>query len=209
MVRQWWQFVDRTASARAAERHIRPIRLETELPVRPWKPVKIMRLSERRLAIKPALGRELGKCTTLGYPQHLIDQPARAHVVAGGPGAKTSGEGADQLVIVAAFPGRFNQFGSKNEILVPASPIAIVVLEKRRRRKHNVRHLRCLRLELLMDADEQILASEALLDLVLVGRNRNRIGVLDDQRLNGTTALQRLALAGEDRADARLVKHTD
>src|SRR5215510_12063378 len=207
VIRQRRHLVDWTASTRAAERHIWPIWFETEFSVRPGKSVKIMRLTEGRLAIEPAGGAEVRKCAALGNPQHLIDQLPRAHLESTVLRTKAFGERANHFMIVAAFPGRLDQFRPKNEILVPASAINIVVLEEGRCRKHHVCHLSCLRHELLMNADEEILASKALLDLVLVGRNRDRIGVLDDQRLNGTTALQRLSLAGQDPADARLVKH--
>src|SRR5262245_61071855 len=205
-----WQrrhLVDRTTSVRATERHVRPIGLETKSPVRPRKSVKVMRLAEGRLAIEPTIGGEFGKRSTLGYPQHLVDQVARAHLESTVVGTKAFGECANHLMIVAAFARRLDQFGSENEILVSASAINIVVLEEGRRRERHICHLAWLRHELLMNADEQILASKALLDPVLIGRNRDRIGVLDDQRLNGTTALQRLLLAGQDPADARLVKH--
>src|SRR5215510_1666925 len=205
-----WQrrhLVDRTAFARATEGHIRPIRLETKSCVRPRKTVKIMRLAERRLAIEPAIGGELGKRSTLGYPQHLIDQVARTHRESTVVSAKAFGEGANHFVIVAAFTRRLDQFGPENEILVPASAINIVVLEEGRRRKNHICHQSRLRHELLMTADEQILAGKAFLDLALIGRDRDRIGVLDDQRLNGTTTLQRLSLAGQNPADPRLIKH--
>src|SRR5262249_10440310 len=112
-------------------------------------------------------------------------------------------------MIVAAFPWRFDQFGPENEILVPTTAINIVVLEKRRRRVPYIGGVRCLRHELLVYTAEEILASDSLLALVLVGRNRDRIGVLDDQRLNGGAALQRFAFAGQDRSDPRLVEHAD
>src|ERR1044072_5929321 len=85
-------FVDWTASVRATEWHVRPIRLETKSPVRPRKSVKIMRLAEGRLAIEPAVGRELGERSTLGYPQHLIDQVARTHLESAVPRTKAFGE---------------------------------------------------------------------------------------------------------------------
>src|SRR5512132_3756645 len=179
VIRQRRHLVDRAASARTTERHVRPIRFETKSPVRPWKSVKIMRLAEWRLAIKPAIGGELGERSTFGYPQHLIDQVARAHLESMVVGPKAFGERANHFVIVAAFTRRLDQFGPENEILVPASAINIVVLEEGRRRKYHICHLSRLGHELLMNADEQILAGKAFLDLVLIWRNRHRIGVLD------------------------------
>ena len=97
-------------------------------------------------------------------------------------GAEALGQRANHLVIVAAFARRLDQLGAEDEVLVAAAAIDIVVLKKGGRRQHHVRHLRGLGHELLVDADEQIVARKAALDLVLVGRNRHRIGVLDDQR---------------------------
>ena len=88
-----------------------------------------------------------------------------------------------------------------------AAAIDVVVLEERRRRQHDVGHLRRLGHELLVHAGEQIVAGKAVLDLVLIGRNRHRVGVLDDHRRDRRAAVQRLAVAGQDRADARLIEH--
>ena len=50
-----------------------------------------------------------------------------------------------------------------------AAPVDIVVLEKRCRRQHDVGHLRRLGHELLVHADEQILARKPALHLCLIG----------------------------------------
>ena len=57
-----------------------------------------------------------------------------------------------------------------------------------------------------MHADEQVFAGEAAPDLLLMGRNRERIGVLDQHRLDRRTVLQRVRFARQDGADARLVE---
>src|SRR4029079_12081603 len=73
--------------------------------------------------------------------------------------------------------------------------------------QHHVRHERRLGHELLMDTDEQIVPREPLLDPVLVGRHRHRIGVLNDERADGATALQNFAFAGQDCTNAGLIEH--
>ena len=131
-----------------------------------------MRLPERRLAVDPAVGFEFGQRAALGHPQHLVDQFARAHVKAAMRGAETLGQAGDHLVIGAAFARRLDQLRPEDEILVAAAAIDVVVLEEGRRRQHDVGHLRRLGHELFVHADEQIVAGKALLDLVLIGRNR-------------------------------------
>ena len=88
-----------------------------------------------------------------------------------------------------------------------AAAINIVMLKESGRWQHHVRHQCRLGHELFVHTDEQIIACEAALDLVLVGRNRHRIGVLDDKRMNLPAALQHFALAGQNCTDARLVEH--
>ena len=57
-----------------------------------------------------------------------------------------------------------------------------------------------------MHADEQVLARKAAPHLLLIGRDHHRIGVLDQHRLDRAAALQRLGLAGQHGADARLIE---
>ena len=116
---------------------------------------------------------------------------------------------ADHLVIGAAFARRLDQLRPEDDVLMAAAAIDVVVLEEHRRRQHDVGHLRRLGHELLVHADEQVVARKAALDLRLVGRDRHRIGVLDEQRVDRRPALQGLAVAGQNRADARLVEHAD
>ena len=88
-----------------------------------------------------------------------------------------------------------------------ATAIDVVMFQECRRRQHDVGHLGRFGHELLVHADEQVLARKALLDLGLVGADRERIGVLHDHRRHRRPAPQRLGIAGQDRADARLVEH--
>ena len=59
--------------------------------------------------------------------------------------------------------------------------------------------------------DEQVLARKAAPHLFLIGRDHQRVGVLDQHGLDRAAAGQRLALAGQHGADAALVQpaHAD
>jgi hypothetical protein len=83
------------------------------------------------------------------------------------------------------------------------------VLDEHGRRQDDIGRFRGVGHELLVYADEQIVAGKAALDGVLIGRDRNRIGILNEHRGHRRAAEQRFAVAGEDRTDARLVEHAD
>ncbi len=86
-------------------------------------------------------------------------------------------------------------------------PIDVVMLHEHGCRQHNIGHSSSLGHELLVHADEQIVARKAALDRILIGRDRDRIGVLDQQRRHRRPAEQRVRLAFQDCADARLIEH--
>ena len=65
-----------------------------------------------------------------------------------------------------------------------AALIDVVVLEKHGRRQDHVGHAGGLGHELLVHAHEQVLARKAALDAILLGRDRDRVGVLDQERGN-------------------------
>ena len=115
-----------------------------------------------------------------------------AHGEAGMLGAEALRQRADHLVVGAAFAGRLDQLRPEQDVLVAAALVDVVVLEEHGRRQHDVGHLRRLGHELLVHADEQILAREAALDPFLVGRDRHRIGVLDEHRRDRRSAAQRI-----------------
>ena len=117
------------------------------------------------------------------------------------------GQGADHLVVGAAFARRLDELAAEPDILVAAARIDVVVLEEHGRRQDDVGHGGRLRHELLMDGDEQIVARETPLDAGLIGRDRNRVGVLHQHGLHGWAAAQRVGIAAQDRADPRLVEH--
>ena len=106
-------------------------------------------------------------------------------------------------------PGGSISFGPSRMYWLPPAVIEVVVLDEHGGRQHDVGDFRGVGHELLVHADEQIVAREAALDHLLVGRDRHRIGVLDQQRRDRAAALQRFLVAGQDRADARLVEHAD
>ena len=120
--------------------------------------------------------------------------------------AEPVGQRREDLVIGAALARRLDQLRPEENVLMAAALVDVVVLEKHRRRQHDVGNRRRLGHHLLVDADEEVLAGEAALDLRLLGRDRHRVGVLDQHRRHRRAAEQRLFLAAEDRADPRLVE---
>lgn len=90
-----------------------------------------------------------------------------------------------------------------------AGLVEIVVLEEGRRRQDDVGHRRRLGQELLVDAGEEILAQEAGTDLRRIRRDHHRVGVLDEERRHRRPVAERIPVAGQDRADARLVEDAD
>src|SRR5689334_17650259 len=89
MIRKRRHIGDRSTPIWAAKRNVRPVGLEAELAIWPGEPVQVVRLAERRLAVEPTVGFDLGERATFGYPQHLIDQLAWAHLEATMVGADT------------------------------------------------------------------------------------------------------------------------
>ena len=87
-----------------------------------------------------------------------------------------------------------------------AGSVEIIVLEKGRRRQHDVGHRCGLGHELLMDANEQVIAGEALANESQFGGDDHRIGILDEQRGDRRPVAEIAAVAGQDWADAGLVE---
>ena len=92
------------------------------------------------------------------------------------------------------------------QIGVGAGGVEIVVLEKCRRRQHDVGHRRGLGHELLVDADEQVVAGKALTHETEFRGDHHRIGILDEECGNRRAVAEVAAVAGQHRADARLVE---
>src|SRR6516162_3119554 len=108
-------------------------------------------------------------------------------------------------MIVSAFARRLVQLGAKNEILMAPATVNIIVLKKSGCWQHHIRHECRLGHELLVHTDKEIVTRESPLDLALIGRNRNWIGVLDNERMNGTAALQPITLTRQDGTNTRLI----
>src|SRR6185312_4097573 len=123
VVRQRRQSRYRAALVGAAERHVLPIGLEAEFPIRPGEAVEIVRLAERWLAVEPAVGLELGERAAPGDAQHLVDQLARRHRKARVFRADPSCEAGNDLVIGAALARRLDQLGAEDDVLMAATAI--------------------------------------------------------------------------------------
>ena len=196
VIRQLRHLLDRPAGHGAAERHVRPVRLEAELAVRPVEAVDVVRRLEIRLAVDPALGFELGERAPAGLLQACQSIISRGVMSKPGCSAPSAlRQRADHLVVGTAFARRLDRLGAEHDVLVAAALIDVVVLHEHGRRQHQVGHPRGLGHELLVHADEQILAGKAALHHLLVGTHRNRIGVLDQHRGDRRTAAERIALS--------------
>ena len=171
--------------------------------------VQKMRFLERRLAIEPARRLEFGQRPAAGGAQRRVDDLAGAHLKAGMLGAEALRQRADHFVVGAAALRRLDRLAAELQILMAAAGVDVVVLEEHRRRQHDIGMARGVGEELLVDAGEQVLARKAAPHLLLIGRDDHRVGVLDQHRLDRAAALQRLGLAGEDRADPRLIEPAD
>src|SRR6516165_9338143 len=209
MIRQRRHVSDGTGMPGTAERHLRPVRLEAELLVRPSEALDIVSRGKIRLAINPTLLLQLGERTPARVLQRPINQLARRHGKAGMLSTEASRQRADHLVIGATLTGRLDQLWPEQNVLMPAALIDVVMLEEHGRRQHNVCHARGLGHKLLMYAREQIFARKAAFHQFLLGTHGNRIGVLDQHRGHWRTAAERRGLAAQDWAEARLIQHSD
>ena len=86
-------------------------------------------------------------------------------------------------------------------MLMPAAVIQIVMLHEHRRRQHDVGHRGSFGHELFVHRHKQILARKSVTDEILFGRDRHRIGVLDQHRLDRRAFLQRDRIAGQHAAN--------
>ena len=113
---------------------------------------------------------------------------------------------ADHVVVLARLAERFDHLAGHLERRVSARGVEVVVLEERRGRQHHVGERRSLGHELLVHAGEQILAREARVHLVQLRADHRRVGVLDQQSGHRRAAFERLGVAGENRAETRLIE---
>jgi hypothetical protein len=112
-------------------------------------------------------------------------------------------------VVLAALARRLDHRLGHLEEGVAARGIEIVVLQEHGRRQHDVGIGRRLGQELLVHAGEQVLAREALVHQFELRADHRRVGVLDQQPGHRRPSVQRRALAGQDRAEPRLVELAD
>ena len=87
--------------------------------------------------------------------------------------------------------------------------VDVGMLEEHGGRQDDVGHPRRVGHELLVHADEQVVAREAAVHLAEVGGDAHRVGVLDQQRRDRRPVAEVAAVAGEDRADPGLVEQAD
>ena len=106
-----------------------------------------------------------------------------------------------------AFRERLDHRLGDEKMGMTACDIEVLMLEKRRRRQDDIGHRSGFGHELLMHADEQIVATEAVMHLAQFWTDDHRVGVLDDHRAYRRPAFQRVFLADEDRAETRLIQH--
>ena len=124
-------------------------------------------------------------------------------------GAEALRESAKNLVVGAALARRVDELRPDLEMLVAAAGIEIVVLHEHGRGQHDIGHERRLGHELLVHADEEILAGKTPFHELLLRRDGDRVGVLDQHRLDRRPVVERLGVAGENAADLRLVENAD
>ena len=92
---------------------------------------------------------------------------------------------------------------------VPAALIEIVMLHEHRRGQNEIGHGGRFGHELLVDDREEILAGKTLLHLLLLRRDGDRIGVLDEQRRHRPLVAQGVGFTEQNVADPRLIELAD
>ena len=121
-------------------------------------------------------------------------------------GADASSKRGDHLVIGAAALGRIDRLGGELQVLMASGGVKVVVLQKHRGGQDDVGVARGVGHELLVDAGEQVIARKAATHFLLIWRDGKRVRILDQHGSHGRAAFQRLRVAGQDRADPRLVE---
>ena len=150
-----------------------------------------MGFPEGRLRIDVDLRLQLAKAAPAGLPERPVDDLAGRHPEAAVFRSDPLGDGADDLMVGAALARRLDELGPELDVLVAAAPIDVVVLHEHGRGQDDVGHQGRLGHELLVDADEQVLAGKAPLHQFLLGRDGDRVRVLDDHRRDGRTVTER------------------
>ena len=184
----------------------RPVGLEVELAVGMSEPVQEMHVLEGFGAIDPARFMHAPRIGQPRGPKRRIDHLPRRHLETWMLGAETFCQGAKDVVVRAALADRLDDLPGDLQKSVAAGDIDVVMFEERRCRQDDVGHRRRLGQELFVDADEQIVAHEAVPHGIAVGANHDRVGVLDEQRFDRRAVAEIGFVAVQDRADARLIE---
>ena len=116
---------------------------------------------------------------------------------------------ADHFVVRAARAGRLDDLRPEDDVLVTAGLVHVVVLEEHGGRQHDVRDRRGFGHELLVHADEEVVAREPPMHARELRRDHHRIRALDEERGDGRTVAEVVRVAVENRPDARLIEDTD
>ena len=160
-----------------------PVRLEMELAVGMAEAVEEMRLLEGQRAIVPApLPR---RSSASGSPETRSVSSMISHSrhrEAAMLRAQPARQLADHVMVGARLAIGLDHLAGDLEWVWPLAGVDVVMLEEGRGRQHDIGHRRRLGHELLVDADEEIVAGEASRTLFGVRADHHRVGVLDQHR---------------------------
>lgn len=87
--------------------------------------------------------------------------------------------------------GRLHQFRTKQNVVLAAGAVDVVMFKEHGGRQHDIGHLSRFGHELLMHGDEEIVAQETLFHQPLFGRDIDGIGILYQQRRHRAAVAQR------------------
>ena len=131
---------------------------------------------------------------------------SRGDIEKAGCSAPRRGASAAITVIGAAALGRVHCLGGELHVLMASGGVKVVVLQKHRGGQDDVRVARGVSHELFVDAREQVIARKPAAYILLAWSDGKRVRVLNQHRPHGRAVFQRLGVAGEDRAESRLVE---
>ena len=215
VIGEFRQVIDRTLQAhrfrRAGGRLLpTPVRPEPVLAVRVTETFEEMRGFEIRLDICPALFGEGLEIAQTAHLKHAIDVLAcrQSETFAIG-NTEAFGEFLDHVEVLAGSFRRINEFRAEQDVLVAAAAVEVVMFEKHGGRQHDIGQFRRLRHELFVDAGEEIVAQETLLDQPLLGRDVHRIGVLDQHGGDRRPAIEFGRIVRQHAPDLGLVHAAD
>ena len=114
-------------------------------------------------------------------------------------GAEALRQAADDVVVGARLGMGLDHLARHLQEGVAAGGVDVVMLEERRRRQHDVGHGGGLGQELLVHADEEIVARQAVAHFVRFRRHDHRVGVLHQHRRHRRPVAEIAPVAGQDR----------